>query len=615
MARVSLLRWLLALASAASAIAIGFFVVPAQTALKIVQYAGYYAILAAVIGFGAAAYREYRQIAKSHWTRDDWYLVAAALFIAAIWQLNEVHGFKILMDEMVLSATSMSMHFDREAFVPLKAHEINGEFVVFGGLLDKRPLFFPFLVATLHDLTGYRLGNVFFLNAGLSVLLLVLVGRLGRVLGGSHVCGLLAILLLGGAPIVGLNATGAGFDLLNVVMICAVAMFGIRYLRAPSSGSQDLLVLGTVLLAQTRYESILFVGATGLMLVLAWWQERRPRFSWGLVAAPMLLVTIPLQQKVFSLTPGYWVSGMSEDPFAPKFFLGNLGHAVNFLFSVDGFQSASLPLSMVGVVCTIFAFLYLLRRWKQTSCTPEQTTFLAVGLGIAANTVLVLFYFWGQLDDFMAARLALPLLLLFALSSAFVLGRWFAGHVQWLRSAAALLFLWFWFMGVPFSAEANSTQGFLSFQEVRDQLQFIRAHPGHVEFVMPRPLTALVLRRSAMTVDMLNEKAVEMHHHLGLKTFDDVFVMQRLELDPVTAEFQPQQDCKIGPEFILETVAERQIQPTFVHRISRLKAVDLSRAEPRPAGWKSSYPSFRFAITADPTPTGNYLREYFEKLP
>jgi hypothetical protein len=306
---------------------------------------------------------------------------------------------------------------------------------------------------------------------------------------------------------------------------------------------------------------------------------------------------------------------MDEPPFAPKFFFGNLGHAVNFLFSLDQNQSGSLLLSVSGIVCTLFAFVFLVRRWRQTIVEPEQAAFFAVGLGIAANSVVVLFYFWGQLDDFMATRLALPLLLLFSLASAFVLGRWFKDRIRWFQGAVALLVAWFWLASLPYSAKATATHGFLSFQEVRDQMEFIQAHPGRVLFIIPRPLPALLQRRAAMTVGMLDERAAEMAHHLRLGTFDDVIVVQRLELRAGTHTFAPAEESRLGPEFVLETLQERQLQPLFKHRFSRLVAVDDSRIRPRPADWKPNFPPFQLPVPAGETPTAAYLREYFQKLP
>jgi hypothetical protein len=609
------IQWSLAAVSAVLSVALGFFLLPSTVALKLVQHAGYYFIFAAAAGFAVVALRELRQQGDIRWDRHDWQLVALALIICLVWQFNEVHGFKVLMDELVLGGTSMTMHFDRDVFVPMKAHELDGEYIIFGGILDKRPLFFPFLVSVLHDMTGYRPSNVFVLNGILSFILLALVGRTGRLLSGSTFGGALALLLLAGAPLLGLSATGGGFDLLNVAMICVLLLACDNFLRRPSANAQNLLLLSTVLLAQTRYESAVFVAATGFVLLLGWWRERKPRFSWGLAAAPLLLLTIPLQNKLFSLRPGYWSSALEDEPFSPKFFLGNLGHAVNFLFSLNDFQPTSLPLAIAGVTCTPFAFIFLLRRWKGTVLAPDQSAFLATGTAMIANTGLLMFYFWGQLDDFVATRLALPLLLLFALSSAFVLGRWFAQRQNLRVGVLVVSMLWLWLVAIPFSAKANATKGFLSFNEVQLQERFISAHPGRILFVISRPLPAILQRRPAMTLGMLNERPVEMEHHLKLRTFDDVFVMQRLQINPATREYEPRDDNALDPEFILETVEETQLQPLYVHRISRLVAVDLDRIPPRPPDWKPAFPPLQVPAPQGESPTGAFVREYLDKLP
>ena len=98
--------------------------------------------------------------------------------------VHESFGFKIVMDELMLLGTSMSMHLDRVALTPLRGNDIQGAFVVLDGIVDKRPLFFPFLVSIVHDLSGYRPENAFFLNGLLTFVLLGLTWSLGRRLAG-----------------------------------------------------------------------------------------------------------------------------------------------------------------------------------------------------------------------------------------------------------------------------------------------------------------------------------------------------------------------------------------------------------------------------------------------
>jgi hypothetical protein len=613
MRNLARLKWSLPVVAAAVAVAVGFVLVSPLMAIKVVRFGGYYVILAAFAAFSVALVRELRT-GGIRWTSADWWMVGAGLAVTSIWQAQEIHGFKILMDELVLNVTSQSMHFDREVFTPLKAHDVDGLHLVLGGILDKRPLFFPFLVSVLHDLTGFRPENAFVLNGVLAPLLLLLAGRLGCLLGGSTAAGIVTILLLAGVPLVGLSATGGGFDLLNLVMICACALLSIRFLNAPTRLSQDALVLGAVLLAQTRYESAIFVPVAGLVLVAGWWSLRRVVFSWGLVAAPLLLVTIPLQNKLFALSPGYWSVGLTDDPFHTKYFFENVGHAVNFLFKVDEFQSGSLPLSIVGLVSLPFALLFVLRRWRATLARGEQFVFAVFAAAILANLALLLCYFWGQLDDFMATRLALPLLLLFALAGAFVFGRWFKEPLPW-RMAGGAAISWFWLWGVPFASRALGTNAFLTYQQLRWERGIIEQTPDSVFFASESALTAMIDRRPGMAITMLAERAPETAFHLRAGTYRDVYVFQRLQYDPDSGAMVPVEECRLGPEFVLETIEEVAFKPLYHGRVSRVAAVDSTRAEPRPPGWKPIFPPFQIVPEPDETPTGAYLRRYLQMLP
>lgn len=611
------LRAALLVLAAAASILFGFVLVPPRQAIVFVHHAGYFLILAAAGAFAVALVRDWRPPGgRPAWTAGDWRLAAVAGAVALVWQFLEPHGFKVLMDELVLGSTSMSMHFDREAFMPLKTHEVDGLYLVLGGILDKRPLFFPFLVSLLHDLTGYRPENVFVLNGVLSFVLLFLAGRLGRKLGGSENAGLLAVLLLAGLPLLAQNATGGGFDLLNLVMICATMLFAWRHLERRSGATQDALVLSAVLLAQTRYESALFVASAGLVVAAVWWQERRLAISWGLIVAPLLLVTIPLQQKLFDVIPGYWdTKEGGAVPFSVSFFYDNLGHATNFLFTVDGVQSCSPVLAVAGVVCTTFAVVFLVRRWRRVGAEPALLILAGFGAAILASFGLLLCYNWGQLDDFVATRLGLPLLLLFALCSAFVVGRWTKTRAAWIAVLGVPL-AWAWCGAIPLGARAQGTRSFIGFPEVEWERRFVREHRQEsVFYLMRSPLPAIVERAPAVALAIAAERAEEMAYHLREGTYGEVYVFQRMKLDVTTRTWSPDEQSQLGPEFILETIEQRRMKPRYALRLSRLEAVDLSRQAPRPPDWKPKFPPFSIEADTDESPGAAYVREYLGKLP
>ncbi len=86
---------------------------------------------------------------------------------------------QILADEVLLLGTSMGLHYERVAAYPVRATDVQGPFLILDHVLDKRPLLFPVLAASIHDLTGYRPENVFYLNMGLAGIFLAVAYLLG----------------------------------------------------------------------------------------------------------------------------------------------------------------------------------------------------------------------------------------------------------------------------------------------------------------------------------------------------------------------------------------------------------------------------------------------------
>src|SRR3954466_7819233 len=167
--------WLLVL-STLLAIVLAFVAVPDQLAIGLVSKAGFWFVLAGFAiwcwALGSTFAPELRAL---RWRTVDWVSVAVVVVGAVILLAHEDFGFKIVMDEIMLLGTSMGMHFDKAALTPLRGNDIQGAFMIVEGIVDKRPLFFPFLLSLVHDLTGYRPANAFVLNATLTFVFVGLV--------------------------------------------------------------------------------------------------------------------------------------------------------------------------------------------------------------------------------------------------------------------------------------------------------------------------------------------------------------------------------------------------------------------------------------------------------
>ena len=176
--------WLFAL-MAALAVVLGFFAIRGEAAIVFVSRTGYWFVLAAFVLLVRALWLTYRdEVRALRWRTIDWTSVAVVGLGGLILLVHETFGFKILMDEIMLLGTSMSMHFDKTVLTPMRGNDIQGVYVVLDGMMDKRPLFFPFLLSLLHDLTGYRPENAFVLNGLLTFVFLGLVNAAGRRLAG-----------------------------------------------------------------------------------------------------------------------------------------------------------------------------------------------------------------------------------------------------------------------------------------------------------------------------------------------------------------------------------------------------------------------------------------------
>jgi hypothetical protein len=561
------------------AVMLGFFAFTADQSMRLVIYGGYWAMLGLTGLFIWAAWRALRPAWPGWPTLRAAPRWPAALVTAGgiMLLVQESYGFKILMDEAMLLGTSLSMHFDKTALVPMRGNDIQGAFQFLSGQLDKRPLFQPFLVSTLHDVTGYRPENVFILNSVLVFVLLALAYHLGRRLAGRS-AGALAVLLLTGLPLLAQNATGGGFELLNLVMILGTLALALRFMETRDVSAQDALLLAAVLLAHTRYESVLFLVPVVLLIGWVWRQERRVILSPLMLAAPLLLLPYALHHQVFSARASAWeLAGQpgSETPFSVGYAPDNLAHALNFLFNTGGEQPNSLVLSCLGVPALAFFVLLAAKTLRQARTAGAPVLTLALfGVGFAAHTVLMMCYFWGKFDDPVIRRLSLPLNLWLVLAVVAVTAEFARDHLwPWralLLAAGGGLFAY----SLPSMARHEYTLEYYIGRETEWRRQFVAANPERDYLVIDNSsiiwLTHLVSATPMLQANLHKENLV---FHFRNHTFRQVYVFQRFEVDPDSGRLTVQSDDDLSPDYELETVTERRFTPLRVSRISRVVSI------------------------------------------
>lgn len=561
------------------AVVLGFFTFSPSEAVVIVRKAGYWVMLGEFALFLAFLWRSLRMVPwRVELTRDGrWWLLV--LIAAGFLHVHEPHGIKIMADEAVLNCTAMQMHYERDAAMVLRGHDIAGNFTPSVVLLDKRPLFFPFLVSLAHDLSGYRLENALVVNAILSVALMGLLFLVGRRLAGNWGGGV-AVLMLCSVPLVAQNATAAGFEQLNLVMILCAIWLGMRAVEQPADENRlSAFVLAGVLLVQTRYESAIFILPVSAVVLYVWWRARRVLLPAVVLVSPLLLVLFPLQLNVFKLAESSWqLSGIpgATAPFAAEYFYDNVGHAVAFFLSFDGTQPSSWLVGVLGVLGVGFYVLYLYKEHRRIFRErPVEAAWVIFFAGLVVHTILMLFYFWGKWDDPIIRRLSLPFHILLVLSFLAAYPHVVTFSQRW-HAMATLMVVYIFAFTIPSMAMHRYTKENMAGRVATWIHDFAsdRSDRKILALDVNNGFVWILNRHASITASALAHRVDQFLFHHRLGTFDDIYIVQRIRSDLKSSVRWVQVEDDIGSAIQTEFVAERQFGTGYWVRISRVKEVD-----------------------------------------
>ncbi|MEI7553118.1 MAG: glycosyltransferase family 39 protein [Verrucomicrobiota bacterium] len=581
LAAVPRLRLLLFALSGAAALGIGFLLVTPPQAEWLIRQGGYYYMLALFAGFVACVLRiaRPRREVWQGWLRRPGgtaaVLLAATLFV--LW--SDTYQHKVLFDEYVLQATGFHLHATKEVGTVIRAYQFDGTWLPIDTYLDKRPYFFTFLLSLLHDLSGYRIANIFVLNSLLAAGFLGLTYWFARQLTG-RAGGLLAVTLLATMPLLGQNATGAGMEMHNLTMLALVMCLALLYLRAPDADRLVGLCLGAVLLAQSRYESAIYVLPVATVVLAGWWRARAVLLPWGAVLTPLLLVPCAWHNRVLTATPRLWQLAEGQTSrFSFDYLRVNLAGAVHFLFNFGNTLANSWYLSVLGVAGLAWG-LWTAGRWlrTRTPVAPAVLVTVLFGLGVAGNFVLVQFYYWSRLDDIVTSRFALPLTLMLALLAAAGVERlnrrWPVRRLAFLGVGVFLLV-----SGLPAIAYRLYTTQNLVMKEIDWEREFVLARPpGPRLFLSNKSSIPWVLwQLPALDLPAARLRGSQLRYHLAQGTFQEILVAQSLRPTTPNGDFGVDPDDQLPEGFRLELLAEKRFGGR-TERLSRLVAV-----EPAPA--------------------------------
>lgn len=392
---------------------LGFVLLPTRGANETYPILLAWPLLLAVVGMFIFSIRDTTGDMRTRLQWDRWLFLAVSA--ALIWLLSaEPFMLKIVHDEGLIASTAQSFHRERAAAVSATANWSRGTFETYEGFIDKRPLLLPFITSLVHDLTGYRLANIFFLNGVLTLGLLILIVSISLKLTDRE-SAILGLILLAFLPVIAQGATSGNASILNGAVLTLTLLLGVRYYESPEETSLPALVYSLILLANTRYESILYIIPFGILILLGWRKAERIILPPSVIIAPLFLIfnawhlRYAIAYETFYIQDG---PNARDAAFSMTYILSNLQETLKFLFSfTNQYPNSPFP-SIFGFAGMGVLGLHLARRQLTPRLRP--ITLLLFGL-LLTNLVVVSCFNFGIFTNYVTARLSLPIYLILCL--------------------------------------------------------------------------------------------------------------------------------------------------------------------------------------------------------
>ena len=211
----------------------------------------------------------------------------------------------------------------------------------------------------------------------------------------------------------------------------------------------------------------------------------------------------------------------------------------------------------------------------------------------------------------MIRRLSLPLNLWLALAVVGAALAFGAGLRAW-RVLAALAVAGTFFFSIPSMARHDYTLDYYVGREMAWRREFIAAHPERDYLFIDNNSIMWITHLVSATpvVQAVNRKEIILFN-LRNRIFSEIYVFQRLRVDPATGGLSFEADEDLGPAYHLEPVIEQRFTPLTVSRISRVVSVDdaAAPAATRPAPASKLSPEEQEKVRQE------YMKEFIKQLP
>jgi hypothetical protein len=544
-----------------------------------IRYLGYYCTASA---FAGLLYYAWKICPRDRWTWPSPTLcLFGGLSVALGLWINFIHsdpGFKVAMDEYVLASTARSLHENREVFTVTRIFAEGNCFRPSEGYVDKRPWVYPFLVAILHDLRGYRLRHSFDVNtllaAGFLTLSFISSYRMFGLWAGA-----LSVLLWSTLPLLMLSAGGGGMELLGLVLLVLLIYACGRYLLKPSADGEALISFCVLFLAYARYELICFSIPALIVICIGWHQAKRIYLSAGSLIALSLLLPLLFQIQFSLASADAWkLSGDFNTAFALEHVGINLGHALAFFFSYDWSLANSLFLSVFGFIALVGLPFIVRRHWSRYRHSGSCLSGLIFLPFFGLHLLVILGFHASRLDSPFVSRYSLIFHLFLVMAVLFLVDHLATMRKTAWKYAVATCLIYICAITMPKNAVSNFSERNFAIKEQAwlvglSEHKFQERSLVVDRFTVPWSLRDWV----AIPPHLALENASVIVNEVSSGRYPAIYLVERLEYRG-EGEFTPTDPVfqEIAKAFAMDLIDEKSFRPftlTRVHQIRTYRGV------------------------------------------
>jgi hypothetical protein len=548
-------------------------ILPARKYVLILfEYTGYYFIFVSFFLWLIYLFKLYVAKLKSLILTHYGGLLLSVILIVAIFCIAPPK-FKVLSDETNLVGISMAMYQSKKASLPLRGFNIDFIEPEYTSKIDKRPIFYPFLVSVVHTLRGYSAYNGFVVNfiCGILVLFIFYLFIYDHF---PRMYGFISILIVASLPNFVIWVTSSGFETLNLFFIVLTLYLFNKVIATRRIQHAELLFLTLVLLSQCRYESIIFTVAILFLLPTLVNKKSIAGFSIATYVTPILFIPTLWLPRLYADRP--IVDKMSNgivqvpslfDAFNISNLISNTSTNLVVFLGLDPHLGFSPVISAMALAGIYLMTKKLVAGRKRTSL-EFRTMWLYGSVTFCLLYFIQFSFYLGDMTIVTQNRFAMTYLPYMVLPAIFFLHAIFnkvnISHkiIIWLFFGFHLLYFW------PYGSQQLLVNRATIPYEYNKTLSYLRSNyksQSKVLIICERPNFYIVHYQGALDFQYANQNP-DFILNMGARDFDHILVLQKCLYDTRA----PLKTNRLNNSFRLAPLKNLNLTQTEYLKISKI---------------------------------------------